>query len=84
MKNTIYLATALTLLTAGPAFAHPGHTVTGDFTAGFIHPLVGLDHILAMLAVGLLAAQNTGKSLVLLPALFVAVMAVGGILGLSA
>jgi urease accessory protein len=84
MKHTVFLATALTLLSAGSAYAHPGHTITGDFTAGFVHPFIGLDHILAMVAVGLLAAQSSGKSQLALPAIFVGVMALGGLVGLSA
>lgn len=84
MKRTVFLATAITLIATNSAFAHPGHTVTGDFTSGLLHPFVGLDHILAMLAVGLLAAQSSGKSRFALPALFVGVMAIGGVLGLSA
>ena len=84
MKRTVFLATAISLFAVSPALAHPGHTVAGDFTAGLMHPFLGLDHILAMLAVGLLAAQSSGKFRLILPTLFVAIMAVGGIVGLSA
>jgi len=83
MKRTVFLTTAISLFAASPALAHPGHTVTGDLTAGLLHPFMGLDHILAMLAVGLLAAQSSGKSRLILPTLFVAIMAVGGVVGLS-
>ena len=51
------------------------------FVAGLAHPLLGLDHLVAMLGVGLLAAQRGGRALWLLPAVFVGVMTVGGILG---
>jgi urease accessory protein len=59
----------------------PGHT--HGFTNGFLHPLTGLDHICAMLAVGLWAAQRGGRALWLVPATFVSLMIVGGILGLG-
>jgi urease accessory protein len=51
---TRFLSLALALLIASPALAHPGHV--GGFAAGFAHPMGGLDHVLAMLAVGLWAA----------------------------
>jgi urease accessory protein len=66
---------------AAPAFAHTGVSAAHDLTHGFLHPLSGLDHILAMVAVGLYAAQLGGRSLWLLPAAFVGTMAAGGLLG---
>jgi urease accessory protein len=57
----------------------------GGLLAGFLHPLLGLEHLLAMLAVGLLSAQIGGRALWTVPAAFVAVMgvsAVAGIVGL--
>ena len=71
-----------TLLLAAPvaAFAHPGHAGHG-FGAGFMHPLSGVDHLLAMLAVGLWAAQSGGRAHWAIPSTFVAVMALGGVLG---
>ncbi len=83
MKRTVFLATAISLFAVSPALAHTGHTVTADFTTGFLHPFFGLDHLLAMVAVGLLAAQYAGKSKFILPAAFVVTMAIGGLLGLS-
>ncbi|MCX7324035.1 MAG: HupE/UreJ family protein [Hyphomicrobiales bacterium] len=63
------------LLVATPAFAHTGHG--GGLIAGFAHPMTGLDHVLAMLAVGLWAAlRGKGASLVW-PAAFVSAMAAG-------
>jgi urease accessory protein len=65
------------------AFAHP---VAGDPTGvlhGFMHPMTGPDHILAMLAVGLLAYVLGGKSLFLVPLSFIVMMAVGGALGMA-
>jgi urease accessory protein len=66
---------------AAPAFAHTGVSASHDLTHGFLHPLGGLDHILAMVAVGLYAAQLGGRSLWLLPAAFVGTMLAGGLLG---
>ena len=57
-----------------PAAAHPGHAETG-FAAGLLHPLTGLDHLLALLAVGLWS--RTQRRGAVLPAVFLALMAVG-------
>ena len=84
MRRTLILAAAFAGLFATPALAHPGHTMAGDLVTGLLHPFMGLDHILAMVAVGLLAVQSGGKSKIALPALFVGVMIVGGYVGLSA
>src|SRR5579884_477926 len=62
--------------------AHPGHGSANSFVGGFSHPLFGLDHILAMVAVGLWAAQMGGRSLWAVPATFVGLMSVGGMLGM--
>jgi urease accessory protein len=69
------------LLAPTLAFAHPGLHPGSGILQGFTHPLTGLDHILAMVAVGLLAFQMGGRALWLLPATFVLVMAGGGALG---
>jgi urease accessory protein len=69
-----------TLLTAPLALAHPGHETSGGFLSGWIHPFSGLDHILAIIAVGLLAGHRGGRSLWMLPATFVACMIAGGLL----
>jgi urease accessory protein len=66
---------------AAPASAHTGASVTHDLAHGFLHPLGGLDHVLAMVAVGLYAAQLGGRSLWLLPAAFIAAMVAGGAVG---
>jgi urease accessory protein len=69
------------------AHAHPGHDgghdggFSWDFTRGFEHPLFGLDHMLAMIAVGLWAAQSSGRARWLIPATFISVMSLGGVLG---
>jgi urease accessory protein len=65
------------------AFAHAGIGDAHGLTHGFMHPVGSLDHVLAMIAVGLLAVTLGGRALWLLPASFVAVMAVGGMLGVA-
>ena len=66
------------------AHAHPGHgTETGGIGWGIVHPFTGLDHILAMVAVGLWAVQLGKRALWLLPAAFVSAMTVGAALGMG-
>jgi len=78
----LFVTVAL-LLAPSIAFAHPGHGEDGSLLAGLLHPLSGLDHLLAMTAVGLLAAHLGGRALWAVPATFVAVMAFGGIFGVA-
>lgn len=68
---------------AGPAAAHLAPGEYGSFAAGFTHPLFGLDHVLAMVAVGLWAALIGGRALWALPVGFVAAMVVGFTLALA-
>ena len=70
---------ALSILAAAtmPAFAHLDPVEHGSFAAGFSHPLFGLDHILAMVAVGLWAAMKGGRAVWIVPAAFVGTMAIG-------
>lgn len=76
----------LTLLSIGlPSLAH-AHVGVGEvhsFMHGLTHPLDGLDHVCAMIAVGLWAAQMGGRTVWLVPLTFVAVMALGGSLGMA-
>ncbi|MDF1635381.1 HupE/UreJ family protein [Mycoplana sp. MJR14] len=68
-----------------PAVAH-AHTGVGDaggLVHGFMHPIGGVDHVLAMVAVGLFASILGGRALWLVPASFVVMMAVGGLLGMQ-
>jgi urease accessory protein len=71
------------LLLAGAADAHTGHGAVSGLAAGFSHPLGGLDHMLAMIAVGVLGFQLRGRAMWALPATFVAMMVAGGLLGLG-
>ena len=78
--------TALALLLAAPlALAHGAgaHTHGAGLIAGLAHPFNGLDHLLAMVAVGLWAAQLGGRVLWALPLTFVGVMALGSTLGVA-
>ena len=68
------------LLAPGLAQAHPGFHAAG-FLHGAAHPVTGLDHICAMIAVGLWAAQRGGRAVWLVPVSFVSMMLVGGVLG---
>lgn len=78
IKHSRTFALAALSLFAGTAFAHTGeHTVSG-FASGLAHPLMGLDHLLAMIAIGLWAAQQGGRSLWAVPAAFVGAMLLGG------
>jgi urease accessory protein len=63
------------------AYAHTGVGDTHGFIHGLMHPLTGIDHILAMVAVGLFAAHLGGRALWLVPASFVTVMAFAGVAG---
>ncbi len=56
------------------AWAHPGHGAAAGLLTGFLHPLSGLDHVAAMVAVGLWAAQLGGRALWQVPLAFVSLM----------
>lgn len=83
MLRTIALALPAVLAFAGVAEAHPGGAHSHAFASGFAHPLGGLDHILAMVAVGLWAGLAGGRAVWLWPAGFVGAMALGGALGMA-
>jgi len=65
------------------ASAHPAIGEAAGFSHGFAHPISGLDHILAMVMVGVFAFQLGGRAVWLVPTTFVLVMALGGLLGVS-
>jgi urease accessory protein len=68
-------------LAATPALAHTG-SVAGGFAGGFAHPMLGLDHLIAMVAVGLWGAFLGAPAIYTLPIIFPLVMAAGGVLGI--
>ena len=70
---------ATALLAVAPAIAHEGHAHTG-LLSGLAHPFTGLDHLLAMLAVGLVAMRRE-KAFLALPVAFLLFMMVGAGLG---
>lgn len=80
MKKALFTAAALLLPAA--AMAHTGHETSG-FSAGIAHPFTGLDHLLAMLAVGLWSARQTGAARWATPLAFLLMMAVGSFAGVS-
>jgi urease accessory protein len=65
----------------GAAPAHEQVGVAGGLTSGFLHPLTGLDHLVAMVAVGIWGAQLGAPAIWVLPITFPLVMAFGGVLG---
>jgi urease accessory protein len=78
------LTLAAVTLAPAAAFAHPGHGGEhSEFIHGFLHPMTGFDHILAMVTVGILAYQIGGRALWLVPTTFLAIMAAGGLLGVA-
>jgi urease accessory protein len=77
------LATIALVLVAGSAWAHDGGGVAGGFSAGLIHPLLGWDHVVAMVAVGLWGAFLGRPAIWVLPVTFPMVMALGGAIGVS-
>lgn len=84
LRPKLHAATAaLAFIALAPtaAWAHTGVGATSGFINGFAHPLLGWDHLLAMLAVGIWGAQRGGKAVWLLPVTFVTIMAVAGSLG---
>ena len=86
--NRFFLgALGITAVASTPALAHTGLDMTSGLSAGLGHPVGGLDHVLAMVAVGILAAQMSSQSekrhvLWAVPLTFVGLMALGGVLGM--
>ena len=66
------------LLLPQSAFAHLGHGIVNDFHSGALHPMSGFDHILAMLAVGMLAIRYIEKPIWFFPLTFMTAMTIGG------
>jgi len=72
----------LFLLAARPAFAHIGSGLGGGFFSGFSHPLLGPDHLLAMVSVGIWGAELGVPAIWVLPITFPLIMAIGGAAGI--
>ncbi|MCX7620651.1 MAG: HupE/UreJ family protein [Acidimicrobiales bacterium] len=79
----VFGASVATLVAASPASAHTGLPARG-VVDGLAHPLLGLDHLLAMVAVGVLAATARNRRIAwLTPIGFIAGMMIGGLLGFA-
>ena len=84
MKRAVTtMLTAAFVLAPAIALAHTGHGDTSGLMHGLTHPITGIDHVLAMVAVGLLSVHLGGRALWLVPLSFVGVMAVAGTLGMA-
>lgn len=73
---------SLSVLTASAALAHEQTGVGGGLASGLLHPLTGLDHLIAMVAVGIWGAQLGGVAIWVLPIVFPLVMALGAVAGI--
>src|SRR5215468_8639822 len=82
-RQSLLIWTALTALAlaANPAAAHEQVGVAGGLLSGFMHPLTGMDHLVAMVAVGIWGAQLGAPAIWVLPITFPLVMALGAVLG---
>src|SRR3954469_7169966 len=84
MHRFIRIVAAISLVAVpGAGLAHPGHAGVAGFSPGCAHPRGGLDHVLAMVAVGVYAALLGGRALWAVPAAFVGAMATGAALGVA-
>lgn len=77
MKRYVLPALILAAMSSSEAWAHPGHGAAAGFMSGFAHPLGGLDHVLAMTAVGLWAGSLGRQAIIGLPVSFLGAMALG-------
>ncbi|MEO8164069.1 MAG: HupE/UreJ family protein [Betaproteobacteria bacterium] len=82
--KSIVLSICVAVAFCTPAMAHPQHGFSNadGLTAGFLHPWLGLDHLLAMFAVGLLSVRMGRRALWILPSAFVGLMVLGGVIGM--
>jgi urease accessory protein len=81
-SRVVAVATIAALFIGGAAEAHTGTGLVGGFASGFKHPLTGLDHLLAMVSVGLWGAFLGRPLIYALPVIFPAVMVGGAVLGM--
>jgi urease accessory protein len=79
IKNVLTIIVLATV--AAPVFAHPGHGTDSDFLSGALHPLFGIDHLLAMVAVGIWAVQLGSRAMWMVPLSFCGAMIAGAALG---
>ena len=79
IRKIVWMVFAMAVL----AEAHTGQGLAGGFVSGFLHPISGLDHVVAMVSVGLWGAFLGAPAIWLLPVVFPLVMAFGGVLGVA-
>ncbi len=82
-RESLQLAVMLAAIPLTSALAHTGAATSSGLESGFLHPLTGPDHLVAMVAVGLWGAQLGNPAIWVLPITFPLVMALGGVIGLS-
>jgi urease accessory protein len=82
---TVLIAFCISIAICSVALAHPHHPVPNSvgLASGFSHPWLGIDHLLAMIAVGLLSVQVGGRALWVLPTSFLGMMILGGAIGMT-
>ena len=85
MRTTFSRSVALLCMLglSAAAHAHSDQVTTGGFLAGYLHPLTGLDHMLAMIAVGIWGAALGAPLIWALPIVFPLLMVIGGVLGIA-
>jgi urease accessory protein len=83
ISSKLFLALGFLVLLPNLASAHILPGTSHGFNNGLMHPLTGWDHLLAMFAVGLWAAQHRGRAVWMIPLAFVSVMVLGGVLGVA-
>ncbi|HKE40444.1 MAG TPA: HupE/UreJ family protein [Casimicrobiaceae bacterium] len=85
MRTPALLRALIGIVVAAPTtvLAHPGFGDAHDALHGFLHPIGGLDHVLAMVAVGFVAARLGGRALWAVPGAFLVAMALGGVIGMA-
>ena len=81
MRKIVLSALGVISFFPSMSYAHEGSG--GGFMSGLTHPVLGFDHLLAMLSVGILSAQMGGQAIWRVPLTFVLVMLGGGILGIN-
>ena len=80
MNKNLFIFLICLLVYPFPAIAHNFNGMVGFFD-GISHPVLGFDHFLAMISVGIVSAQIGGKSIWTVPSTFVIIMTLGGVFG---
>ncbi len=79
----LFALAAFAMLEPQGALAHDAEGIQGGFVSGFFHPVLGWDHVVAMVAVGLWGAFLGAPAIWILPVVFPVVMAFGAALGIA-